>query len=79
LLLLEGLLDPILPYIKESSRNRGSDGFGAMGLGDPHDAHRMAPSAGGLASGHRLAHKGQPIRKAWEVHSPPIYRGVLGY
>jgi hypothetical protein len=78
-LFLEGLLDPILADILEPSRNRRSDRFGAMGLGDPYDAHRVAPPARCLASGHRLAHKGQPIREAWEVHNPLIYRGMVGY
>jgi hypothetical protein len=79
LLLLERLLDPILTYILEASRDGRPDGFGAMGLGYPHDAHRMPPPAGRLTSGHRLAHKGQPSREAWEVHNPLIYRGMLGY
>jgi hypothetical protein len=39
----------------------------------------MLPSCGCLAAIHGFTHKGQPSRKAWEVHNPAIYRGMTRY
>jgi hypothetical protein len=79
LLLLERLLDPILPHIAEPRCYRRSDCFRAVRLGHTDDAHRMPPSPGCLAAGYSLAHKGQPVRQAWEIHNLLIYWRMVGY
>jgi hypothetical protein len=78
-LLLERLLDPILPHIADPRCYRGSDCFRAVRLGHTDDAHWMPPSPGCLAAGHSLAHKGQPVRQAWEIHNLLIYWRMVGY
>jgi hypothetical protein len=57
----------------------GSDRFRTMRLGDAYDPDRMAPSSCCLASGHSVAHDGQPVRQAWEIHNLLIYRRIVGY
>src|SRR5918995_1885265 len=78
-LLLERLLDPIFSHIAEPRCYRGSDRFRAVRLGHTDDAHRMPPSPGCLAAGHGLAHNGQPVRQAWEIHNLLIYWRMVGY
>jgi hypothetical protein len=79
LLLLKRLLNPVLTDVPNSGRHRSTHCFWAMGFGDCNDFDLMTPPASLLVSGHRFTHSGQPSRKAWEVHNPLIYQGMLRY
>ena len=78
-LLLKRLLHPVLADVPKSRSDCRLDRLGSMRFGDTHHSDGMLPPTRGLAPGHRFTYYGQPGRKAWEVHNPLIYRGMLGY
>jgi hypothetical protein len=78
-LLLESLLNPILSDILEPRCHSGSDRFRTMRLGDANNPDIVAPASCRLAPGHSVAHDGQPVRQAWEIHNLLIYKRIVGY